>query len=377
MTGYTGIQASTIHRKAGVFGEDEGANKEINEDVIIIDESSMCDVFILAKFFRALTNPNARVLFVGDDFQLPSVGVGNFLYDVIHSGVIKVSRLKKVFRQAEGGILNVSTDVREGKQFLNDVADGRIVFGRDCVFWMTDQDYIRDGVLKNYKNVIKRFSQDDVVILSPTNNGKLGTIELNKDIQKIANPASPSKKEKAVGKKDNPTIYRVGDAVMNTVNTYDIETVDGGVADIFNGDTGRIIDIDEVEKVFIVEIDGIQVKIKFANVLTNLVHAWVTTIHKSQGSQYKVVIVISDRSMTYQLNANLLYTGFSRAKEFMLVLGQAQTINRAIKKFANMERRSFLQEFLAMYNETTNEEIDYVEASDIDLEEVEEEDYAV
>src|SRR5690606_3981185 len=115
MTGYTGIQASTIHRKAGVFDSEVEAVKEIAEDVIIIDESSMCDVFILAKFFRALVNPNARILFVGDDFQLPSVGVGNFLYDVIHSGVIKVSRLKKVFRQAEGGILNVATDVREGK----------------------------------------------------------------------------------------------------------------------------------------------------------------------------------------------------------------------------------------------------------------------
>src|SRR5690606_20334602 len=223
-------------------------------------------------------------------------------------------------------------DVREGKSFLNDSADGRVVFGKDCVFWMTDQQYIRDGVLKNYKNVIKRFDQDDVVILSPTSKGKLGTIELNKEVQKIANPASPNKKEKAVGKKDNPTIFRVGDSVMNTVNTYDIDTVDGGVADIFNGDTGKIIDIDEAEKVFIVEIDGIKVKMKFANVLTNLVHAWVTTIHKSQGSQYKVVIVISDKSMAYQLNANLLYTGFSRAKDYMLVLGQAQTINRAIKK---------------------------------------------
>src|SRR5690606_15611909 len=107
---------------------------------------------------------------------------------------------------------------------------------------------------------------------------------------------------------------------------------------------GKIIDIDENEKVFIVDIDGIKVKIKFGNVLSQLVHSWVTTIHKSQGSQYKVVIVIADKSMTYQLNANLLYTGFSRAKEYMLVLTQAQTVNRALRKFANMERRSFLQE---------------------------------
>lgn len=361
MTGYTGMQASTIHRKAGVFDEDEDASKEINEDVIIVDESSMCDIFILAKFFKALKNPNARILFVGDDFQLPSVGVGNFLYDIIHSNCVKVSRLKKVFRQADGGILNVATDTREGKKFLNDNAEGRIVFGKDCVFWLVDQEYIRDGVITNYKKVIKRFDQDDVVILTPTNKGKLGTIALNKEIQKIANPPSPTKKEKKVGRKDDPTIFRVGDSVMNTVNTYDIETVEGGVADIFNGDTGKIIDIDEEKKVFIVEIDGIQVKMKFGTILTNLVHAWVTTIHKSQGSQYKVVILIADKSMTYQLNANLLYTGKSRAKDYLLTLCQAPTINRALGKFANMERRSFLQELLAKFNDDINEQIEAFE----------------
>lgn len=350
MTGYTGRQASTIHRKAGIFEDTEDGVKDITEDVVIIDEASMCDVFILSKFFKALNNPNARILFVGDDFQLPSVGVGNFLCDVINSGVIKVSRLKKVFRQADGGILNVATDTREGKCFLNDTADGRIVFGKDCVFWLVDQEYIRDGLIYNYKRVIQRFNPDDVVILSPTNKGKLGTVELNKEIQQIVNPPSPMKKEKTVGRKDNPITFRVGDSVMNVVNTYGIETLDGGVADIFNGDTGKITDINENEKVFIVEFDGIKVKIKFGNVLSQLVHSWVTTIHKSQGSQYKVAIVIADKSMTYQLNANLLYTGFSRAKEYMLVLTQAQTINRALKKIANMERRSFLQELLAMYN---------------------------
>lgn len=350
MTNYTGRQASTIHRKAGVFDSDEGGSKEITEDVIIIDESSMCDVFILQKFFKALVNQNARVLFVGDDFQLPSVGVGNFLYDTINSLQIKVSRLKKVFRQAEGGILNVATDVREGKVFLNDSDDGRIVFGKDCVFWLTESAYIRDGVISNYKKVIQKFNQDEVVILSPTNKGKLGTVELNKEIQKIANPSSTTKKEKAVGAKGYETIYRVGDNVMNVVNSYDIETIEGGKADVFNGDTGKIIDINEIDKVFIVEFDGIKVLMKMGTILTNLVHSWVTTIHKSQGSQYSVVIVIADKSMTYQLNANLLYTGFSRAKDYMLVLGQATTINRAMKKFANMERRSFMQELLHMYN---------------------------
>lgn len=354
MANYTGRPASTIHRKAGIYDEDQTENNSIDEDVVIIDEASMCDVFILEKFFRAIEHGNTRVLFVGDDFQLPSVGVGNFLYDVIHSKCIKVSRLKKVFRQETGGILNVATDVRECRHFLNDGADGRIVFGKDCVFWMTDQDFVKDGVLVNYEKVLQKFKQEDIVILSPTNKGKLGTVALNREIQKIANPPSAMKKEQAVGKKDSPTIYRVGDMVMNLVNTYATETVDGGSADVFNGDTGKIIDIDTEEKVVIIEFDGIKVKMKFGVLLSNLTHAWVTTIHKSQGSQYKVVIAIADKSMTYQLNANLLYTGFSRAQNFELVLGQAEVINIAMEKFANMERKSFLQELLHLYNGDTS-----------------------
>ncbi|MFQ3543613.1 AAA family ATPase [Halobacillus rhizosphaerae] len=349
MQGYTGRHASTIHRKAGVYDSDEEGKGEIWEDCIIIDESSMCDIFILQNFFLALVNTNARILFVGDDFQLPSVGVGNFLYDIIHSQHIKVSKLKKVFRQADGGILNVATDVREGKKFLNDTDDGRIQFGRDCVFWLTDQDYVSDGIYVNYKNVLKKFDQDDVVILSPTKKGKLGTVEINKEVQKIANPSSPHKKEKAFGR-DNQIIFRVGDSVMNTVNTYDIDTTEGGIANVYNGDTGKIVDIDEKEKFIIVNFEGIEVKMKFEQVLQTLLHSWAMTIHKSQGSQFRVVILVLDKSMKYQLNANLIYTGISRAKDYMLGLGQAEAINHGISKFANMERRSFLQEFLNVYN---------------------------
>lgn len=351
LANYTGREASTIHRRAGVFEHEEEGTREILEDVIIVDESSMCDIFILSNLFSAIRNDNARILFIGDDFQLPSVGVGNFLYDIIHSTCIKISRLKKVFRQDEGGILDVSTKVRNGEVFLDSEEDGRKQFGKDCVFWLTDQKFVRDGVITNYKNVIKKFHQDDVVILSPTNKGKLGTFELNKEIQKIANPKSAMKKEKTVGSKDNPVTFRVGDTVMNTVNTYGIETVSGGKADIFNGDTGKIIDIED--KHFIIELDGIKVKIESGKILTQIVHSWVTTIHKSQGSQYKVVIVVVDKSAKFQLNANLIYTGFSRAKKFMLVLGQSDTINHGIGKFANMERRSFLQELLHSFNGNT------------------------
>lgn len=346
MKGYTGREAMTIHRKAGVHDDEGDGKNDIYDDIIIVDESSMCDIFILAKLFKSIKNPNIRILFVGDDFQLPSVGVGNFLYDMINSGCITVSRLSKVFRQADGGILDIATKVRNGQKFLDNDADGRIVFGKDCVFFLSESKYVRDGLMKNYRNVLKKFKQEDIAILSPTNKGVLGTVELNKMIQQIANPESDNKKEKAVGKKDSPTIYRVGDMVMNTVNTYEVETIDGGTADVFNGDTGKLIDIDEAEKVFVIDFDGVVVKMAFTTILSNLMHSWVTTIHKSQGSQYKVIIVIIDKSASYQLNANLMYTGFSRAKEFMLVLGQASAINHGITKFINMERRSFLQELL-------------------------------
>lgn len=358
MANYTGRQASTLHRRIGVFDNEEEAYGEIHNDIIIVDESSMCDVFILEKFFKAIKNDNAKILFVGDDFQLPSVGVGNFLYDSINSQCIKISKLKKVFRQKDGGILNVATDIREGVNFLNSNAKGRVRFGKDCLFHLVEKKYIKDGYIHYYKKVLEKYSPENIVILSPTKKGVLGTVEINKEIQKIVNPKSDSKKEKTFGR-DFPTIFRVGDLVMNVVNSYGVDTVSGGKADIFNGDTGKILDINEDEKVLIVEFDEILVKIKFDNALLSLLHAWSMTIHKSQGSQYDVVIMIADKSMKYQLNANLLYTGVSRAKKYLLILAQADAIRFGAKKFSNMERKSFMQELLHKHNKDySDREID-------------------
>ncbi|UUV46934.1 RecD-like DNA helicase [Bacillus phage vB_BanS-Thrax5] len=372
MTGYTGRDASTIHRKIGAFDEDEDANMYIQEDVIIVDESSMCDIFIMSKLFGAISNYNTRILFVGDDFQLPSVGVGNFLYDAINSGCVKVSMLKKVFRQKDGGILDISTYVRGGTKFFDNSLEGRKVYGKDCVFHLVDQDYVFDGIIHHYKNVIKRFDPEEVIILSPTKKGKLGTGAINQAIQEIINPESPLKDELVFGKEDDETIFRVGDSVMNTVNMYNVPVVNDlfddkltlddilngfdtddsseGTADVFNGDTGKITTVNNEDKYIIVDFEGVVVKLKFDDAKSTLIHSWAMTIHKSQGSQYKVVIVVIDKSMKYQLNANLIYTGLSRAKQFLLVLGQAEAVNHGISKFANMERRSFLQEMLRAYD---------------------------
>jgi len=350
LANYANHPAQTIHRAIGVYDDDEGAVKYIHEDVIIVDESSMCDVFILDKLFKAIQNNNSKILFVGDDFQLPSVGVGSFLYDSIRSGVIKISQLQKVFRQEKGGILNVATDIRNGVVFLNNNETGRKRIGNDCLFHLVNQNYIRDGYIHYYKKLLEKFSSDDIVLLTPTNKGKLGTVEMNKTIQSIVNPENSLKKEKKFGKKENEITYRVGDLVMNTSNTYGVKTINGGEADLFNGDNGKIVDIDTEEKCLVIDYEGIVVRLDWEIVLTTLMHSWAMTIHKCQGSQYKVVIAITDRSASYQLNANLIYTGVSRATKYLIVLGQAETINDSIKKFANMERRSFLYELLNKFN---------------------------
>lgn len=347
ISNYTGRKASTIHRKLGRL-----LDNPILEEYIIVDETSMCDIPLMNALLNNI-DEDAKILFIGDDFQLASVGYGNFLYDMINSEKVPMTRLKKVFRQANGGILDISTNIREGRKFLNNTSDGRLVFGKDCVVWSTEQQYILDGLLKNYKKVIKKFNEEDIIILSPTNKGSLGTMSLNNEIQKIANPKSTSKNEKKVKKFGAEVIYREGDLVMNISNKYEVLDENGDTSDIFNGDIGKIIKIDEENNLFTVCIDEKNYLLNFSQ-LAYFNHAWVSTIHKSQGSQYKVVICIADKSAKFQLNANLLYTGFSRAKDFMLILCQSSTINHAINKFANMERRSFLLDLLINNGKITN-----------------------
>ena len=187
LSNYTGVPASTIHRAIYKRGG-KGINS-IDSDIILIDEASMCDVLLVRDLLRSVTQDNAKIVFIGDDSQLPSVGTGNFLYDCINSGVIEINRLTKVFRQDDGGILDIVTKARKGESFVNWGFQGRAVSGGDCVIDTGSGDMQRD-VLKRYLKLQQsgRFSQEDIVILTPTNKGKLGTIELNRIMQRVANP---------------------------------------------------------------------------------------------------------------------------------------------------------------------------------------------
>ena len=344
LTGYTGQQAYTIHKKIIT-------KKPISDDIIVVDEASMCDIFIVKDLFSYVKS-DAKVVFIGDDAQIPSVGAGNFLYDCINSGVIKVNRLTKVFRQKEGGILDIATKTRNGEKFVNSGYVGRRVFGKNCVLQATFSD-IKVKVLDAYKKLYtsKKWALEDIVVLTPTNKGELGTISINKGIQQIVNPKSVMKREHKIGE----TIFREGDLVMNTVNKYDIEMWENEedygfeepkTTDVFNGESGVIVSVNNDEKYILVNIEGSIIKYSFEDIASNLIHGWCITTHKSQGGQYKIVISIVDSSATYQLNANLLYTSFSRAKEYMLIIGQSKTINIALTKFANLKRKCFLQEIL-------------------------------
>lgn len=351
----TGRNASTVHRKILRVG---GEKTFIYENILVIDESSMCDVVLVADLLSCIHESDVKILFVGDDFQLPSVGVGNFLYDVIKSGRIVVTKLQKVFRTKDGGILEVSTNFRENRKFLNDFDEGVVRIGSNAIFHLVDSEFAIDGVKHYHERLLKSYNDDEILVLSPTKKNKFGVEEINKHLQEIVNPERRGLNEKSYGKDDKKVIFREQDMVMNVDNTYNIPTVNGGKANVYNGDVGRILDIDDGRKLFVIDYgDEIVIEMGFDKVKSSLVHANCMSVHKSQGSQSPVVVVVLDKSMRYQLNANLLYTAVSRAQKYLIVIGDAKTINASMDKFINMERRSFLQELLEAYDTMQTEDI--------------------
>lgn len=346
LTTYTGRKAHTIHKKVG-FGKGEEA--KIMEDIILVDEASMCDIK-LARQFMSAVKENSIVVFIGDDAQIPSVGEGNFLFDCINFSEMPVVKLDKVFRQKESGLLDAITMTRKGKAFLNTHSVKSQRIGNNFEFRHMIKEQVLGNLIDSYKKLIKSgYGYEEIAIVVPTNIGEIGTVNVNNSIQEIINPQSEvePKDEFVFGNKDNQRIIRVGDYVMNTENMYDAPVVNKAERiDVFNGETGVVIAVNLGSKDVIIDFEGNHVLYAFTEATKKLSHAWAITVHKAQGSQYDVVLAVVDSSATYQLNANLLYTATSRTKKFLGVFGQAQTYNKAIRKFANFDRQSFLGEFL-------------------------------
>jgi len=382
---YVDADASTVHKAIG-YGRNnqqnedndqpnfDGNSNEIHDDYIAIDESSMLDIFILNSLLKKIKNPNARLLFIGDNFQIPSVAAGNLLHDMIESQMIPTTKLDVVFRQKEDGALDIATKIRLGEKFLDSHSVGEYEFGKDFIVNCIDQEQMVEMYKFYYQDLLHTYTNDNIMVLSPRKIGDLGTQAINYNIQQIVNPQLPFDKLDEIEYGEN-VIFRVNDYVINTKNTYDVSTITGDVIDLVNGDKGKIIKINkdyirtkkkDDENFFDVadddasekELDldmrkkGVYVKFDLGTVhfsmdlLGQLLHSWALTIHKSQGSGSDSVLILVDKSHSYQMNANLLYTAITRLRKFGVLLCQPEVINRSIKNVANLSRNTFLQELL-------------------------------
>lgn len=349
----TGREAKTIHRLLEVgtndddksfFGKGEGSPLE--GDVIIIDEASMIDIMLMQSLLKAI-QLGTRVIIVGDVDQLPSVGPGNVLKDLIESDFIKVVRLNAVFRQGkESMIVTNAHKINNGEMPCLNKKDGDFFFDHK-----EDNDEILDTIIDLINRRLPKFNPSldklkDIQILTPMRKGILGVQNLNNKLQESLNPPSPSKKEKEI----KEIIFREGDKVMQTKNNYQIEWFringygDNEGKGIFNGDMGFIQSINENDKNVIVIFDDEKKVIYDYISLDELDLAYAITIHKSQGSEFKVVITPAFMGSPFLMNRNLLYTGITRAKELVVVVGKPKALKYMVNNTNSSERYSSLKD---------------------------------
>ncbi len=320
MTEATGREAKTLHRllefdpKTMSFLRDRG--RPLEADLIIVDEASMIDTVLAYNLMKAVPPPCQLVL-VGDVDQLPSVGPGSVLQDVIHSGAVDVVRLQHIFRQAEASLIVVNAHrVNHGEMPRLPPP------GADADFFFIEKKEPEE-VLETLKLVVKeripeKFGFDpvnDVQVLTPMHRGLLGAASLNAELQALLNPQGASVVH-------GSRLFRVGDKVMQIRNNYDLE--------VFNGDIGRIEAIDEVERTVAVLFDGRVVTFERAD-LDELVLAYACSIHKSQGSEYPCVVLPVHTQHYGMLQRNLLYTGMTRARKLVVLVGTKRALAIAVK----------------------------------------------
>ncbi len=331
-----GVEARTLHRLLaydpgrGRFTHD--SDNPLDTDAVIVDEASMLDAPLTAALLKALP-AHGRLLLVGDVDQLPSVGPGRVLADIIASGVIPVCRLTQVFRQAEGSlIIQNAHHIRAGQFPKLMQPDGKTT--TDCYFVAaeTPQDIHRRLVNIVARSLPKRFGYDpidDIQVLTPMNRGELGAVALNQHLQATLNPPHPARPEvERLGR-----LFRVGDKVVQRVNNYTRE--------VFNGDLGRIVSIDREEQILTVDYGGRLVNYDWAET-NELAQAFALSVHKSQGSEYPAVVIVLHPQAFPVLSRNLLYTALTRAKGTAVFLGTARAIGLALRRREAEQRHTWL-----------------------------------
>lgn len=360
MSETTGEEASTLHRlleigkvdEESLFKKDnEYQGAPIDGDIIIVDEVSMVDMFIMSYLLDCIYQ-GTKLILVGDSDQLPSVGPGSVLKDLIASEKIVTVHLDKIFRQAAKSKIIVNAHrVNNGKGFISkDDPELEEDANQDFFFIKeNNQDKILKEVLSLCNGRLKNFGEYDffenIQVLTPTKKGLLGTKELNKALQEELNPHREGEAEKS----SMGAIFRIGDRVMQIKNNYDmywerlcesgVETGNG----IFNGETGIITNINEKGKILSVKFDDEKVcKYEF-NDLEQIEHSYCMTIHKAQGSEFDVVIMIVPQAAPMLLTRNLLYTGLTRAKKLLIVIGNDRVVDYMIKNVDSKKRNTGLE----------------------------------
>ena len=334
MSEATGEEAKTIHRllemEKGVSDElkfNRNSRNPLDENVIIVDEASMIDLSLLNALAQALRR-GTRLILIGDSDQLPSVGAGNVLDDLITSGVIDTVRLTEIFRQSkESLIVTNAHKINRGESPTLNVTDNDFFFVRrenEREIADTVADLITKRLPKTYGSAIK----EQIQVISPSKKGSGGVELLNSELQSRVNPQATFKKEKA----SHGVIFREGDRVMQTVNNYDIEWKKNGLSGfgIFNGDIGVIESIDFKAELINIWFDDRYVQYSFDN-LEELELSYAITVHKSQGSEYPVVIIPMYSCAPMLMTRNLLYTAVTRAKRMVILVGRSDIPERMVK----------------------------------------------
>ena len=363
MTEMTGEEAKTLHRLLEI-GKIEKDNEftimnyevaPIDADVIIVDEASMVDIYLMNYLLNGIYQ-GTKLILVGDTDQLPSVGPGSVLKDIINSKRIKTIFLDEIFRQAaQSKIIVNSHRVNDGEYFLDKEEQEGL---KDDFFYIKEksQDIMLDQIISLCKGRLKNFGDYDffenIQILSPTKKGLLGTKELNKKLQEELNPSSDEKNEKKVGE----VIFREGDRVMQVKNNYDIYwekgntlslTYESGTG-IFNGELGKIVKIDFLNKQIKILFDDEKEAWYAFSDMDQIEHAYAITVHKAQGSEFDVVIMVVTQSSAMLLTRNLLYTGLTRAKKLLILIGNDNVVKFMIQNADTKIRNTGLEYKLKM-----------------------------
>ena len=353
MSEATGCDAKTIHRLLDVSSGEELLNEPkfnknaqdlLTEDAIIVDEASMIDVTLFNALLQAI-KPGARIILIGDIDQLPSVGEGNTLNDIIASGQFSVVCLNEIFRQASNsGIVSNAHKINKGELLdFNEKYD-------DFFFVQKEESKIPEYIADLCKNRLPRKYGKDIIdqiqIITPTKKGMCGTGSLNYIMQESLNPQESNKSQLAKGQS---RVFRVGDRVMQTKNNYNIEFTENknGIeivgSGIFNGDIGTIKSINDN---MIVDFGGRIVEYMHSD-LDELDHSYAITVHKSQGSEYPIVIIPVSASCPYMLlTRNLIYTAITRAEKMVLIVGDKETLFRMIENNTRAVRNTMLARLL-------------------------------